>query len=272
MRRFTLPLVILGSIAIAALLTWIALSSAHFGNRGSRADSAGARAEATTTRPLPPFTRMDVSGTADVVLVQGTGEDVTIGTPTGKRAYLTAEVRGDTLYIESGDRTRWWDWLVEGDSLRTPQVVVTFRDLQAITAAGTVKLTAAKIKVTDLKIAAAGGTQVKIDDLDARQLRLSGAGALKAELAGRVADQNVSISGAGDYRGARLASQNATVNVAGAARVVINAEKTLNATISGAGSVEYLGDPQVTEHVSGAGRVRRRDASGLGFTRIVIAE
>ena len=71
----------------------------------------------------------------------------------------------------------------------------------------------------------------------------------------------MTISGAGEYRGARLVSQNATVTVAGAGQVVIHAVKTLNATISGAGSVDYIGDPKVTERVSGAGRVRRRDAA-----------
>ena len=272
MRRFTLPLVILGSIAIAALLTWVALSSTTFGNRASRPETASGRNEPTVTRALPPFTRLDVSGAADLILVQGPAESVTLPAQLRKREHLTAAVRGDTLYIESGDRSRWWDWMVGLDGGRTSQVTVTFRDLQAIAAAGTVKLTATAIKVADLKIAAAGGTQVKIDDLQAGQLRLSGAGALKAELAGRVADQTVSISGAGDYRGARLVSQNATVTVAGAAKVVVNAEKTLHATISGAGMVEYLGDPEVTERVSGAGRVRRRDASGTGVARIVIAQ
>ena len=97
---------------------------------------------------------------------------------------------------------------------------------------------------------------------------MSGAGALRAEVAGRAADATVSISGAGEFKGGKLVIQNAQVTVAGAGKVTVNAEKTLRATISGAGSVDYVGDPKVTESVSGAGRVRRRDAAS-GGTRLV---
>lgn len=271
MRRFTLPVVILASVALAALLAWLALSTASFGDRRPRADKSANRAESVVTQTLPPFKRLDVSGTAEITLVQGTAESVAIAQPARRKDHIDAEVRGDTLYIEAEDGSRWWD-LVFGGGGRTAQIVLTFKDLESIAAAGTVKLTATEIKVPELRIAGAGGTSVRIDNLQSGQLRLSGAGALKAELAGRVTDQHVSIAGAGEYRGAKLVSQNATVSVAGAGQVVINAEKTLNATISGAGSVDYIGDPRVTERVSGAGRVRRRDAADVGIPRIAIAE
>jgi len=273
MNRFTLPLVILASVAIAALLAWLALSTASFGDRRPRAEKPSNRAESVVTQTLPPFKRLDVSGTAEITLVQGATESVAITTPARREDHIDAEVRGDTLYIESADTSRWWDLIFgSGRGGRTTQIVVTFKNLESIAAAGTVKLTAAEIKVPDLRIAGAGGTSVKIGNLQSGQLRLSGAGALKAELAGRVTDQHVSIAGAGEYRGGKLVSQNATVSVAGAGQVVINAEKTLNATISGAGSVDYIGDPKVTERVSGAGRVRRRDAAESGMPRIAIAE
>jgi hypothetical protein len=80
------------------------------------------------------------------------------------------------------------------------------------------------------------------------------------ELSGRAATQNVTISGAGDYRAADLASEDASVTVSGAGRVVVRVEKTLAVGLSGAASVEYLGNPRVTQQISGAGRVKRRDA------------
>ncbi len=101
---------------------------------------------------------------------------------------------------------------------------------------------------------------------------MAGAGALKAEIAGKVERQAVTISGAGEYRSPRLVSQDATVNVAGAGKVLINAQKTLKATISGAGSVEYLGDPEVTRSVSGAGTVRRRESSRAGIAAVAAAQ
>ncbi|MEO8753098.1 MAG: head GIN domain-containing protein [Casimicrobiaceae bacterium] len=273
MRRLTLPLVILACVAIAALLAWLALNSASFGDRRPRDDAPTTRAEAAVTHELPPFKRMEVAGAAEVTLVQGTAESIAITPPARRTSRIRAEVRGDTLYIEAGDSSRWWDWLLGGGSGARPgQIIVTFKDLEAIAAAGSVKLTAAEIKVPELKIAGAGGTALKIDNLQCGQLKLSGAGGLKAEVSGRVTDQTITIAGAGEYRGGKLVSQNATVSVAGAGQVIINAEKTLTATISGAGTVDYIGDPKVTERVSGVGRVRRRDSADAGYPRFAVAQ
>lgn len=259
MRRHTLPLVIAGCIALAALLTWIALSSATFGKRPRH--ELGAAQEAPVTETVAPFTRLQVSGTAEVVLVQGDGHTVALPAGSRKSAHLSWEVHDGTLYLESEGGGHWWDLLVGNTGNRAPQIVVTFADLREIAAQGTVKLSAAGIKVNDLKVEGTGGTAVRIDDLVAQDLQVTGAGALRADISGRVVNQEITISGAGDFRGGRLLCQNATVFVAGAARVLVNAEKTLNATISGAGSVEYIGDPKVTERVSGVGRVKRRDAT-----------
>jgi hypothetical protein len=236
------------------------MSSASFGGRAPRAEN-GARQEMGAPRALPPFRRLDVSGTAEVLLVQGSAETVSLSTASRKAGFLRAEVLDDTLHVESGDASRWWDFVL-GDAGQVPQVVVTYKDLEAIAAAGTVKLVASGMKVDALRVAGAGGTVIRLDDLTARELKVTGAGALRADVSGSVEDQTVTISGAGDYRAGKLVSQNATVNVAGAGKVTVNARKTLAATISGAGSVEYFGDPQVTERVSGAGRVKRRDAAG----------
>lgn len=258
MRRLTLPIVILGCIAVAALLTWLVVSKATFGGSSPRVEAAAVG----PPQALPSFRHLDVSGTAEVVLVQGAAESVALPAGSHKPDHLSAEVRDGTLYVDLRDDSRWYDFVLGSDGPRSTQVVVTYRDLEAIATAGTVKLTAGPMKVDELRISGAGGTTIRIDDLTARALKLTGAGALRADIGGRVTEQAVSISGAGDYRGGKLLSQDATVAVAGAGKVLVNAQRTLRVTISGAGSVEYIGDPQVTERVSGAGRVKRRDAAG----------
>ena len=260
MRRLSLPLVILACIALAALLTWVAVS----GSFGRRAPPAARVPEMAVPHPLPPFRKIDVAGSADVSLVQGEVESVSLPAQPREQGLVTAEVRDGTLYIESLDHEHWWD-IVVGNRDNRPPIVVAFRNVDAIVAAGTVNITAWKMRADQLRVSGAGGTSLRIDDLDARDLKVTGAGALRADLAGRAAQAEITISGAGDFRGAKLATQDANVTVAGAGKVTINAQKTLKATISGAGSVEYLGDPEVTQRVSGAGRVRRRDAAGAGM-------
>jgi hypothetical protein len=263
MRRLTLPLVILGCIALAAILAWLVVSSAGFGGRAARSEAAPS--ETGAPRVVPSFTRIEIAGNAEVTLVQGNDESVALpAIPKKGGGYVSAEVRNGTLYIEAVDRSHWWDIAIGGSSRPLP-IVVSFKTLKAITAAGTVRLNAASLKADDLKVTGAGGTAIRIDDLSARQLHLTGAGALRADVAGRVDQQEVTISGAGDFRGGKLVSRDATVNVAGAGKVLVNVEQTLDATISGAGSVEYVGDPKVTQRVSGVGRVKRRESAALTF-------
>ncbi|MFO1312173.1 MAG: head GIN domain-containing protein [Burkholderiales bacterium] len=270
MRRLTLPLLILGCIALAALLTWVAVSGS-FGRRPAAPAAAGTPAERTISQPLPPFRKIEVSGSADVTLVQGDAESVALPAEQRVKGTLRASVRDGTLYVESKDHAHWWDLVLEGGREQRTPIVISLRELDAIVAAGTVKVTAATLKADDLRISGAGGTSLRIDDLTVRELKLVGAGALRADLAGRATDTILTISGAGEFRGAKFVTQNATVTVAGAGKVIVNAEKTLKATISGAGTVEYLGNPDVTERISGAGRVRRRDAASAS-TQVALAD
>jgi hypothetical protein len=250
MRRFSLALVILLAIAIALGLTWAVL-----GGGSSRRDEA--RSE---TSALAPFKRLQVSGSADVKLVQDTnGPLVTSGM--SRNARINAKVQGETLVISAADGARWWRSLVGRGPSAPPHITIHFKDLDAISVSGGVRIMAPEVHVGTLRIEGSGGTSLAIDDLRATTLVVSGAGALKAVLAGQVADQSISISGAGEYQAAQLISDAAVVDVSGAGHIVVNARKTLKASISGAGVVEYLGNPVVKESVSGVGRVKRRESA-----------
>jgi len=259
MRRVPLLFVVLAAIVIAVGLAWPVYSRADYGG-GTRSERV------SEVQELPSFQRIEVSGIAEIVLVQGYKETISIGNPS--RAGVTASVEGNTLRIARTDDRRWWHSLLGGGSGRTPRIIVTFKDLQYIAASGAVQVRAAAVNVPDLRVSNSGSTSLKIDDLQARTLRVSGSGAMTAELTGRVVDQQVAISGAADYRAENLVSDSATVTVSGAGVVVVHARQKLKASISGAGSIEYLGDPDVEQRVSGAGRVKNRKASEMHPTRI----
>jgi hypothetical protein len=250
MRRFSLPLVILLAIAIALGLTWLALGGASGGRRDE------ARSE---TRALTPFKRIQLSGSTAVMLVQDTNGPLVTSIAPRTAASIGVKQQGDTLLISASDGARWWQSLFGRGPGATPQITVHFKDLDSISVSGGVRIVANEVHVPALRIEGSGGTSLSIDDLRTTTLMVSGAGALKAVLAGQVADQSISISGAGEYQAAQLVSDNAIVDVSGAGHIVVNARKTLKANISGAGVVEYLGDPVVKESVSGVGRVKRRE-------------
>jgi hypothetical protein len=168
------------------------------------------------------------------------------------------------------DRRRWWTSL-GGGGARSARVYVTYRELDSIALSGAVKLSGSGIATPQLHVVAAGGSSVRLDGLKTRLLRVRGAGALKAALSGEATEQDISISGAGEYLADDLVSERASVSVSGVGRVRVRVEKELNASISGAGSIEYYGDPKVRERVSGVGRVKRRDALGPDAHRFQIA-
>ena len=249
MRRLALPLVILATVLVAVALAWFTLT---------RNDRAGGNEMTTEVRAVAPFRRLEVSGRADVTLVEGDRETVTVERAARGQSRVRAEVENGTLVISAGVSRRWWSGLFGRRSAATPRISVAFKSLDSIAVSGTVQLTADKLRAGDLKIAATGGSVLRLDGIAANTLRIDGTGALKATLGGQAQEQRISISGAAEVRGDKLQSQDAVVDVSGAGRIVVNAAKTLRATISGAGSVEYYGDPDVKQNVSGIGAVKRR--------------
>ncbi|MEO8304220.1 MAG: head GIN domain-containing protein [Betaproteobacteria bacterium] len=247
-------LVLLVAIAVAATAAWFYVAWSF---RGGAADGP------MEQRALPPFTRIVIEGYADVTLVQGDAESVSYDAQSRPQTRGRADVKDGTLTIANDASRSWWSNFFGGGG-RPARVTVTFRELEAIGAAGAVKLRAERLTSQRLLVSASGATSLKIAGLETRELAVNGSGAMKIELAGRATEQRVSISGAGDYRAADLVSEDARVSVSGAGRVVIQAEKTLKIGLSGAGSVEYLGNPKVTQSISGAGRVKRRDAAETG--------
>jgi len=260
MRRATLPLLVLGCIVVAAGLAWWTLH---------RGGGPGAGEVVTENRAVAPFRKLDVTGNVDLTLLPSAREEVVVEAAPGVQPRVRVRVEGSTLSITGGETRRWWSTIVGGSrSAPVPKVTVKFRTLEAIALAGTVKLTAARLEADTLRIAASGGSSLRIDDLQAHALKLSGSGALKATLGGKVVDQEISISGAGEVHAEQLASDNAKVSVSGAGSIVLRVEKTLRASISGAGSVEYYGDPEVRQQVSGVGRVKRRDSARAEGVRV----
>jgi len=253
MRRFALPMLILAAVVVAVALAWFTLT---------RGGGPSGTEMTTEVREVEPFNRLEINGRADVMLVQGERESITVETAARGQARVLAQVEKGRLIISAGVSRRWWSGLVGGRAAITPRIVVAFKSLDAIALSGAVQLAANRIQAGDLRVTATGGSVLRLDGIAANSLRLSGSGGLKATLAGEVAEQRISISGAGEVRADKLASQDAVVDVSGAGRIVVNVAKTLRASISGAGSVEYYGDPDVKHSVSGIGSVKRRSSAG----------
>jgi hypothetical protein len=251
MFRSPLPWLILGAVLVAALLSWLTLTRG-----GGR---LGGAAPASEHHPLAPFHEIEIGGTAEIIIVQGPVEAIDIDA--APRTVVNAEVANGRLLIHARDRKRWWNRLLGHRSGQGASIIVHVKTLDKLALTGNVQVSLPKLSTSALRIGASGGATLVIVDLQASTLRVDGSGALKADIAGHVDDEQVFISGAGTYRAERLRATNATVNVSGVGNVVVNVERKLRANISGAGLIEYVGDPEVIENVNGIGRVRRRETS-----------
>ncbi|HEX8010595.1 MAG TPA: head GIN domain-containing protein [Casimicrobiaceae bacterium] len=237
-------IVVLGSLAAIAAVSL---------NRGA------AHSEMThETRAASGFHRLEISGAADVTLVQGAPEGVSIDAPASAR--VLTEVRNGTLVVETEDG-RPWQWFSGRRAGRTPRVTINLRELDTIEAAGAVKIGAESLRSTDLRLDLSGAGSFRVRDLQATTLKLEGSGATKIDIAGKVARQEVGLSGAGWYQAGNLTSDDASVRVSGAGKALVNARRALTVDISGAGKVEYFGDPQLKQTISGVGKVTRRQPS-----------
>jgi hypothetical protein len=250
MERRTLVLLIVAALAVSAALAWLTLSRANFW----RPRAAEMRVE-RETRDVAPFHRIELSGAADVTLVQGTAPTVMVESTGG--APVRTRVHDGTLTIDTHDGGRGWWRLFNSAPRGTQRITVTFTELTEVDASGSVKLRSAGISTPSLHVDVSGAGTLSLDNLQTDDLFVEGGGTIKASINGRATKQRIEISGAGDYQAAQLASETASVDVSGAGKVTVNATRTLRVDISGAGVVTYLGNPAVEKTISGMGSVRR---------------
>jgi len=217
--------------------------------------------------PVGPFTRVEISGHAELILIQGNREAVQIEASPKAQSRIRIRSRDGRLRIDASENVSWWSWF-GGSGGRRPTITVYFKTLEALDMSGAIKVTSSAIQAPKLRVSASGATSMKVDSLKVDALRFAGSGAVKGEFAGSATDQEVSISGAGAFRAPKLASETATVTVSGAGKVVVNAEKKLDASISGAGAIEYYGDPVLKQRVTGAGKITRRSSADVELVRM----
>jgi len=245
-------LIAFAALVLAALATIAAVSFARNTSSGEMVRE---------DRAATGFHRLEIDGHAEVTLVQGAAEGVTVEAPSSMLRRVRTEVRDGTLFIDAAEQRRMWQWFSGRRGRRTPRITVNLREVDRIEVAGAVTMAADSLKAGELRLDLAGACSLKIRDLQATTLRLDGSGAIKADVAGKVQRQRVDLSGAGSFQASKLASDEAVIEVSGAGKAVVNAANSLEVDISGAGAVEYLGDPKVKQSISGIGKVRRREPS-----------
>ncbi len=205
------------------------------------------------TRQVSDFNRIELEGSGDVLLTQGTDEGLKVEAEDNLMSYLRTEVRGHTLYL--GFRDTLDDGIIV--PTRPVRYYVNLKTLEGLKISGSGNITADELQAGQLALDVTGSGDIVIDSLTAQTVESSISGSGKVELGqGTAPKLSVDIDGSGDYQGEELAGQTVTVQVSGSGNAIVRAEETLEAHITGSGDIHYYGTPRVTESVTGSGSVR----------------
>ncbi len=207
------------------------------------------------TRVFTDLKGVHHKGIGVLLITQGDKDELRIEAAPEIREKIITEVKDGVLVIRhDNDFVDWMRiWTGSIDPLR---FFLTIRDIRYIklSGAGTVKVPSIKGESMELINSGAGSQTIENLDVTKFKVELSGAGSM--DIAGKVDEQIVKLSGAGSYNGTKLDSRIAEVKLSGVGSASVWARESLDTNLSGIGSVEYYGEPKVTKKVSGLGSLK----------------
>jgi len=200
------------------------------------------------TREVSGFDGISLSGTGEVIVTQNGNQSLTIETDDNVIEQIEARVENGELKI--GVKSGF-------SILSTTRLIfyVEVDELKNVTISGSGDIESESIESDYFGAEISGSGDVQISDLTAVEVYTSISGSGEVDLAGKAANQDVSISGSGKYRAGDLCSESIEVTISGSGDATVCATESLVSEISGSGSVKYYGHPTVDMSGSGSGKV-----------------
>ena len=205
------------------------------------------------SRPVANISAVSLKGSGDVVITQGSKEELVVEAEKSVLPKISTEVDNGTLSLSMKSGTFHFG--------KNPKIIyhLTIKQLNKIALAGSGDIRAASLNADKLDIATSGSGDVRIDSLAAQEIKVRISGSSAVKLAGKVMSQSIKISGSGDYGAPDLRSGTASIGIAGSGDATLWATNALSISIAGSGDVKYYGQPKVSQSVAGSGAVQ-----GLG--------
>ena len=153
--------------------------------------------------PVSGFNGIHFKAVGKIMLSQGDTDGLTIQADPEVRALIHSEVKDGVLWITQ--ETDWKDWT--GFRLIDKGMTtyyVTMKDIKSISFMGVGSLDCAEIKSDILSLILSGPGSMTIGSVKVNALNLEISGVGSVDIAGSCADQNIILSGAGSYKGARM--------------------------------------------------------------------
>jgi len=213
-------------------------------------------AQPSEVRELPAFDAIDVGGSVDLVIRQGSEFTVTVTAEDGELEDLITEVDAGTLQIHHKPEQRS---LFGFNRVGDYEVDVTLPRLRALDAHGGVDVRVeGAISGERLEIDASGAADLTLT-VDVAELEVRTSGGSDITLVGSATHFSAQSSGGSDLMANRMTVESADIRSSGGSDVILDVSGSLVAHASGGSDIVYTGNPAAVDvHASGGADVVRR--------------
>jgi hypothetical protein len=197
-------------------------------------------AQTAEDRNVPEFTKIEVSGAANVKLTQGGGNAVKVTADPGEMKNIITEVKDGRLIIKT-----------EGNIESEFKISVTYKTLELIDVSGASRVsTENTMNGEKLEVITSGASKATLDVI-LKDMKSNVSGASSLVLSGATENHSAEVSGAASLKASKMSSMSTEINTSGASSAKVSVNKKIMANASGASSIKYFGEPTDTNISSG---------------------
>ncbi|HWZ13907.1 MAG TPA: head GIN domain-containing protein [Mucilaginibacter sp.] len=208
----------------------------------------GSGTEASESRKVSDFSRIDISGGFKVVLKQDSSLSVKITADDNLLKYIKTTVNGSKLRIYT-----------RRSFCNSSQTIVYIgvRHLEELKASGGIEVESdGKITTQDIHLRLSGATKITMD-LNAANVTTNGSGATELNLKGQASSHNIDLSGSGKVNALDFVVGNCEIQTAGVGHSEVNVLHSLSIHSTGASEVKYRGNPSISSDKVGASSIEK---------------
>ncbi|MCW0481625.1 head GIN domain-containing protein [Gaoshiqia sediminis] len=193
----------------------------------------------TQKRSVESFSKISVSSGIDLYLTQGNSEAIVVEANPDIIDKIITLVEDGTLKIYIKDNQNWnWGWN------QSRKAYVTFDDLTALRAsAGSDVYSQNAFKLDELDIDVSSGSDVKLEDLSARFMRIRTSSGSDAEVSGKTVDLVADSSSGSDLDCGNLVAEHVEVSASSGSDATVHVSGSLKARASSGADIRYKGSP-----------------------------
>lgn len=207
-------------------------------------------------RNVTGFNGIEVSGSIDLYISQGTEEAVAISATNDEiKNRIRTEVRNGVLHIYlDGKGLNWKTW-----TNHKMKAYVTYKSLEKLEASGASNIkTADPIKQASLRIELSGASDFT-GEVTVGKLKVSTSGASNIKISGTADEVVFDANGACSVKAYDLKTDMCKIDASGASNLRVTVNKELNAEASGGSTIYYRGTGLIRDiSTSGGATVKRR--------------